>query len=112
VAAKTLRASRPDHEREASGHGNLGRPLENYLRPAVQAADRVDYLIRRNVVSFVEASEPIVRRRSKLNVSPHSAWFLAIGRCLKLQYDEALAAPLPPRLAALITELETQNVRG
>ncbi len=31
-------------------------------------------------------------------------------RCFKLQYKEALAAPLPPRLATLITQLETQDV--
>ena len=29
-------------------------------------------------------------------------------RCLKLQYEDVLAAPLPPRLATLITQLETQ----
>jgi hypothetical protein len=27
-------------------------------------------------------------------------------RCLKLQYEDALAAPLPPRLATLITQFE------
>jgi hypothetical protein len=31
-------------------------------------------------------------------------------RCFKLQYEYALAAPLPPRLATLITQLETQDV--
>jgi hypothetical protein len=30
-------------------------------------------------------------------------------RCLKLQYKDALAAPLPARLATLITQLETQD---
>ena len=33
-----------------------------------------------------------------------------IGRWLKRQYEDALAAPLSPRLATLITQLETQNV--
>ena len=33
----------------------------------------------------------------------------SIRRCLKLQYEDALAAPLPPRLAILITQLETQE---
>ena len=33
-----------------------------------------------------------------------------IGRWLKRQYEAALAAPLSPRLATLITQLETQNV--
>ena len=31
-------------------------------------------------------------------------------RCLKLKYEDALAAPLPVRLATLITQLETQDV--
>ena len=31
-------------------------------------------------------------------------------RCLKLKYEDALAAPLPARLATFITQLETQDV--
>ena len=31
-------------------------------------------------------------------------------RCLKLHYEDALAAPLPARLATLISQLETQEV--
>jgi hypothetical protein len=34
----------------------------------------------------------------------------SIRRCVKLQYEDALAAPLPPRLAILIARLETQQV--
>ena len=33
-----------------------------------------------------------------------------IRRWLKRQYEDALAVPLSPRLAALITQLETQDV--
>ena len=33
-----------------------------------------------------------------------------IRRCLKRLYEDALAAPLSPRLATLITQLETQGV--
>jgi len=33
-----------------------------------------------------------------------------IRRYLKLQYEDALAAPLSPRLATLINQLETQEV--
>ena len=33
-----------------------------------------------------------------------------IQRCLKRQYEDALAAPLSPRLVTLITQLETQGV--
>jgi hypothetical protein len=32
-----------------------------------------------------------------------------IRRCLKLLYEDALAAPLSPRLATLVTQLETQG---
>src|SRR5215472_5051926 len=34
-----------------------------------------------------------------------------IRRCLKRQYEDALATPLSPRLATLITQLETQAVK-
>jgi hypothetical protein len=33
-----------------------------------------------------------------------------IRRCLKRQYEHAIAAPLSPRLATLIAQLETQDV--
>src|SRR5262249_50814538 len=33
-----------------------------------------------------------------------------IRRCLQRQYEDALATPLSPRLATLITQLETQAV--
>ena len=33
-----------------------------------------------------------------------------IRRCLKRQFEDALATPLSPRLATLITQLETQDV--
>ena len=33
-----------------------------------------------------------------------------IRRCLKHQYEDAIATPLSPRLATLITQLETQVV--
>jgi hypothetical protein len=33
-----------------------------------------------------------------------------VAYCLKLQYEDALAAPLPARLATLITQLEPQEV--
>src|SRR5436309_12022913 len=37
-----------------------------------------------------------------------SVWLSAIGQCLKAQYD-ALAAPIPPHIAALVEQLETQK---
>jgi len=37
-----------------------------------------------------------------------AAWLWAIGNSLKVQYD-AVATPLPTRLAALLEQLETQK---
>ena len=37
-----------------------------------------------------------------------AAWLWAIGNSLKVQYD-AVATPLPTRLAALVEQLETQK---
>jgi hypothetical protein len=34
--------------------------------------------------------------------------WLSIGQCLRAQYD-ALAAPMPPRIAALLAQLEGPN---
>jgi len=39
------------------------------------------------------------------------AWLLAIGQRLKAEYD-ASAQPVPPRLAALVKQLETPAVPG
>jgi hypothetical protein len=38
-------------------------------------------------------------------------WLSAIGQSLKAQYD-ALAAPVPPRLAALVKQLDAQDQPG
>jgi hypothetical protein len=47
--------------------------------------------------------------RQKLNPGRDKHLLLsAIGQCLKVQYD-TLAAPVPPRLAALVKQLETQK---
>jgi hypothetical protein len=48
------------------------------------------------------------RPSQRLNPSRDAHLLLsAIGQCLKAQYD--LAAPIPPRLAALVKQLETQK---
>ena len=54
--------------------------------------------------------------RPRVSGSPHSKLFsasdrsvwLSIGNCLRAQYD-ALARPVPPRIAALVQQLETLN---
>ena len=47
------------------------------------------------------------QRRLVASAAQQDDW---IWRCLKRQYEDALAAPLSPRLARLITQLETQDV--
>ena len=46
-------------------------------------------------------------RQARAAAAQQDDW---IRRCLKRQYEDALAAPLSPRLATLITQLETQHV--
>jgi hypothetical protein len=49
------------------------------------------------------------RPSQRLNPSRDAHLLLsALGQCLKAQYD-TLAAPVPPRLAALVKKLETQK---
>ena len=48
------------------------------------------------------------QRRLAAAVAQQDDW---IWRCLKRQFEDALATPLSPRLATLITQLETQDVR-
>jgi hypothetical protein len=44
--------------------------------------------------------------RDQLYPLDQRAWLLAIGRRLGVEYD-AIAEPVPPRLAALVKQLET-----
>jgi hypothetical protein len=70
------------------------------MRHVAVAADRIDYWIRRRIVPCAPSS----------NVNPALDSYIAlaaIGRSLRDQYD-ALAAPLPPNLAALVKRLEAQ----
>src|SRR5262249_44988028 len=46
-------------------------------------------------------------RDARATVAQQNDW---IRRYLKLQYEDALAAPLSPRLATLITQLKTQDL--
>jgi hypothetical protein len=47
------------------------------------------------------------QRRLVASAAQQDDW---IRRCLKRQYEDALAVPLSPRLATLITQLEAQAV--
>jgi hypothetical protein len=48
--------------------------------------------------------------RDQLYLLDQRAWLLAIGRRLRVEYD-AIAEPVPPRLAALVKQLETPEDR-
>jgi hypothetical protein len=54
-----------------------------------------------------DARAAAAQRRLVVAAAQQDDW---IWRCLKRQYEDALAAPLSSRLATLITQLETQNV--
>jgi hypothetical protein len=72
---------------------------------AAQTADRIDYWMRRHVFQYCYGTHP----QSKLNSArDRRVGLLAIGQCLKDQYD-AFAAPIPPHIAALVRQLETRK---
>jgi len=50
--------------------------------------------------------EVFMSDRDQLYPLDQRAWLLAIGRRLRVEYD-AIAEPVPPRLAALVNQLET-----
>jgi len=56
------------------------------------------------------ADQPLVNRPPRNRaafVGDRSVW-LSLGQCLRAHYD-ALAAPVPPRIAALVEQLDTQK---
>jgi hypothetical protein len=71
------------------------------MRHLAATADRIDYWIRQHVVPCPPKGKvnPVLDRYVGLR---------AIGRSLKDQYD-ALTTPIPPHLAALVTQLERQK---
>ncbi len=83
---------------------------------AAQTADRIDYLIRRHVIPYCYETHPSQslcyethpsQSQSKFNPArDRRLGLLAIGQCLKEQYD-ALWTPMPRHLAALVEQLET-----
>ena len=79
------------------------------IAAAVRRADRIDRWIRQHLIPYCHGTylsqsmwNPAHNRRVAL---------LAIGQCLKDQYD-ALATPIPAYLAALVKQLETQETVG
>lgn len=56
------------------------------------------------------ADQPLVNRPPRNQaafVGDRNVW-LSLGQCLRAHYD-ALAAPVPPRIAALVEQLDTQK---
>src|SRR5439155_12589862 len=68
-----------------------GAPMST-IAAAAQTADRIDYWIRRYVIRYCYATHPS-QSQSKFNPArDRRVGLLAIGQCLKEQYD-ALSAP-------------------
>jgi hypothetical protein len=81
------------------------RPMPTIAAPAL-TADRIDYWIPPHVIQYCYGTHP-----SQSKLIPRGGrrvGMLAIGKCLKDQYD-ALATPTPPHLAALVKKLKTQE---
>jgi len=73
------------------------------IAATAHTADRIDYWIRRHVFHGTHPPQSKVSSARDRRVG-----LSAIGQCLKDQYD-AFAAPIPPHLAALVRQLETQT---
>jgi hypothetical protein len=84
-----------------------GAPMST-VAAAAQTADRIDYWIRRHVIQYCYGTHPS-QSQSKFNPArDRRVGLLAIGQCLKEQYD-ALWTPMPRHLAALVEQLEMQK---
>jgi preprotein translocase subunit Sss1 len=96
-----------------------GQP-EGRLVGVIRRADRIDYWVRRRMHA-ADLIPPSVwpapdHPHGSMRGASHSRSFpagdrgiwLSIGDCLRARYD-ALAPPLPRRLAALVEQLETLN---
>ena len=80
------------------------------IAAAAQTGDRIDCWIRRHVIPHCYGIHPS-QSRSKFNPArDRGVWLSAIGQSLKDQYD-ALSTPIPPHLAVLVKQLETQERR-
>jgi DNA invertase Pin-like site-specific DNA recombinase len=77
-----------------------------FLRLA-QAAEAQRHLVASAAQRERDARAAAAQRRLRAAAAQQDDW---IRRYLKRQYEDALAAPLSPRLATLITQLETQYV--
>jgi hypothetical protein len=83
------------------------RPEEMALLRLARAAAAQRGLVASAAQQERDARAAAAQRRLVRAAAQQDDW---IRRCLKHQYEDALAAPLSPRLATLITQLETQVV--
>jgi hypothetical protein len=72
------------------------------IATAALTADRIDPWIPQHIIQYCYGNH-----RSQ-SFGDRRVGMLAIGKCLRNQYD-ALPTPAPPHLAALVKRLETQN---
>ena len=91
--------------------GGLARvmmgPEETALLRLARAAPAQRRLLASAAQQERDARAAAAQRRLVAAAAQPDDW---IWRCLKRQYEDALAAPLSLRLATLITQLETQDV--
>ena len=82
-------------------------PEEMSLLRLARAAEAQRHLVASAAQRERDARAAAAQRRLVASAAQQDDW---IRSCLKRQYENALAAPLSPRLATLITQLETQHV--
>jgi uncharacterized protein YqfA (UPF0365 family) len=82
-------------------------PEETALLRLARAAPAQRRLVASAAQQERDARAAAAHRRLVAAAAQQDDW---IRRCLKRQYEDALATPLSPRLATLITQLETQAV--
>ena len=82
-------------------------PEEMALLRLARAAAAQRCLVASAAQQERDARAAAAQRRLVAAAAQQNDW---IWRCLKRQYEHALAAPLSPRLATLITQLETRDV--
>jgi hypothetical protein len=75
------------------------------IAAAAQTADRIDYWIRRHVISVLLRNASLSKPKQVQPARDRRVGLLAIGQCLKEQYD----ALMPRHLAALVQQLEMQR---
>jgi hypothetical protein len=95
-----------------------GPSIKHCLNATVRAANDLDDWIRRYVVEHplrygptefcADQSQSAKGQKSVPPASRDRSVWLALGHCLRVQYD-ALATPVPPHIAGLVEQLDTKK---